>query len=543
MIGTVIEGRYVGAGVHKLPDRNVLYIQTEDGAKVALSKKNIISIDDVTAEYASYGKKVLMVMWTDFETSIIRLGMSSGAPDAETSPAQRPQTQDYREQQPQKAGPGKKIAIILIAVLLVLAGIGAALIYFLQRPAEKTGTYSVSVNGVTMEGIFSGTWAKGKPNGAGSFTYSDGDVSASYSGQWINGVLQGSGTMEYEGYEIVVCGETYTGTYEGEAIDGVPSGTGTFTSGTGQTAFCYSGQWQDGEVFGEGHLEAQMLTVEYMGVTYTGKYVGDMLDGLPCGEGDFSAKTDEQMLVYSGKWQDGKITGPGDLETNHYTMKRSDGKSRTGTYSGGVHNGIASGEGTFTARNDANELYIYTGEWKDGLWNGQGSQIFPEEESYKYVGTFVDGEFTPTVAEFFRFFGNLPEHEYSISDRAWHILRVYPAMFKTNSPNNYPVQIDNYFQYSAYAKNPEKYGHKLIRVPNLRVVQIFENSYFGYDCTFLIAEDGNRNVYYTYILGHWDNVYEDSRITLTALPMDYFTYPNVSGTAIWAIVCAGVRLD
>ena len=44
MIGTVIEGRYVGASVNKLSDRNILYIQTEDGTKVTFSKNNTISI-------------------------------------------------------------------------------------------------------------------------------------------------------------------------------------------------------------------------------------------------------------------------------------------------------------------------------------------------------------------------------------------------------------------------------------------------------------------------------------------------------------------
>ena len=37
MIGKVIEGHYKGASVNKLPDKNVLFIQTEDGTKIALS--------------------------------------------------------------------------------------------------------------------------------------------------------------------------------------------------------------------------------------------------------------------------------------------------------------------------------------------------------------------------------------------------------------------------------------------------------------------------------------------------------------------------
>lgn len=75
MIGKVIEGHYKGASVNKLPDKNVLFIQTEDGTKVALTKNNTISIDDVTEQYPSAAKKTIMVLWDNFETSIIQLGI------------------------------------------------------------------------------------------------------------------------------------------------------------------------------------------------------------------------------------------------------------------------------------------------------------------------------------------------------------------------------------------------------------------------------------------------------------------------------------
>lgn len=71
MIGKVIEGRYAGASVNKLSGKNVLCIQSEDGTEVDLSKNNVISIDDVTDQYPSYGEKIMMILWNDFETSIV----------------------------------------------------------------------------------------------------------------------------------------------------------------------------------------------------------------------------------------------------------------------------------------------------------------------------------------------------------------------------------------------------------------------------------------------------------------------------------------
>ena len=74
----------------------------------------------------------------------------------------------------------------------------------------------------------------------------------------------------------------------------------------------------------------------------------------------------------------------------------------------------------------------------------------------------------------------------------------------------------------------------------LDVVQIIENDYWGADHTFCILEDSSYNVYYVNMYGFANNIYEGSRVTLTALPLDYFTYPNVAGEEVWAIACAGV---
>lgn len=76
MIGKVIEGRYVGASIDKLPDKNILFVQAEGGAKITISKSNTISVDDVTEQYPSGAKKTIMVLWNNFETSIIQLGIT-----------------------------------------------------------------------------------------------------------------------------------------------------------------------------------------------------------------------------------------------------------------------------------------------------------------------------------------------------------------------------------------------------------------------------------------------------------------------------------
>lgn len=79
MIGKVIDGLYTGANVNKLPNESVLYIETEDGNKIALSKKNVISIENVTEQHMSSGGKCLLVLWNDFETSVIQIGVKTAS--------------------------------------------------------------------------------------------------------------------------------------------------------------------------------------------------------------------------------------------------------------------------------------------------------------------------------------------------------------------------------------------------------------------------------------------------------------------------------
>lgn len=131
MIGKVIEGRYTGASVNKLPDKNFLFIETEDGERIALSKKNIVSITDVTDQYPSYGKKVMMVMWNDYEMSIYQIGYSE-EPRVQVNEI----TQSGEIQETSKRRVSKKKHISFGGVLAMVAAILVLTIvcFFLLKP-------------------------------------------------------------------------------------------------------------------------------------------------------------------------------------------------------------------------------------------------------------------------------------------------------------------------------------------------------------------------------------------------------------------------
>lgn len=119
MIGKVIEGRYEGASVNKFPDRNVLFVETEDGSRIALSKSNAISVDDVTDQYPSFGTKVMMVMWNDFETSIFLIGVpkEEQKQTVRNKPAETPKSK-------KKTSKGKTWIILLFVAVVLIAVCG-----------------------------------------------------------------------------------------------------------------------------------------------------------------------------------------------------------------------------------------------------------------------------------------------------------------------------------------------------------------------------------------------------------------------------------
>lgn len=133
MIGKVIEGRYAGANICKLPDKNVLYIETDDGERIALSKKNVVSITDATDQYPSYGIKVMMVMWNDYETSIYQIGHSV-KPEVQVNEKTQPaKLQSFAERPVRKKKRTSLIAVLALVCVLVALAIAC---YFLLQPSS-----------------------------------------------------------------------------------------------------------------------------------------------------------------------------------------------------------------------------------------------------------------------------------------------------------------------------------------------------------------------------------------------------------------------
>lgn len=288
-------------------------------------------------------------------------------------------------------------------------------------------------------------------------------------------------------------------------------------------------------------VEDYELQIEYNDIVYIGLYSGGLLGGVANGSGRFSSQDSESYLIYTGSWIDNVFSGSGYLETDNYIVRINDTEFRLGTYKGETEDGIASGVGAFSAIDGSGAAYTFTGEWANGLWNGKGKKVFEDPSIPALEGTFTDGAFTPTPYELFAFLGHTTGDGYIISEKAKTFLNDHAELFTNNSEQGLGAYVDTTFSHRVFAKNPEKFGDKLIRLAMLRVDQIFEHDIYN-DGSLIVTEmlstDSNMNVFYVYYIGEINGIYQGDKITMYALPLDYFTFETAERTSMWAIACA-----
>lgn len=70
---------------------------------------------------------------------------------------------------------------------------------------------------------------------------------------------------------------------------------------------------------------------------------------------------------------------------------------RTGTYIGEMQNGVPHGQGKFTAHNPEGESWTYEGEFKNGTFDGKGKTTWASGQIEQ--GTYVNGEVVPMTLE------------------------------------------------------------------------------------------------------------------------------------------------
>lgn len=283
----------------------------------------------------------------------------------------------------------------------------------------------------------------------------------------------------------------------------------------------------------------EQINVIFNGGTYTGTYDGDLQDGKPHGSGTFEGYYQKNKLTYTGEWINGEISGIGTVEADAYTLHFDDREGvydRVGSYVGDVVNGLPEGNGTFKTEVGASNPWKYTGEWKAGMFNGQGRQTWENESTVK-EGTFTNNEFTPTATDAFLYTAH--KKEFEITSKSKTALSAYSSYFTGRQKKSLPDEnlIDTDFDLKQYKKRPADYGDKLIYVSNAKVFQVLTWEIGNKTVEQILMETEDDDIYFGFYYGK-SNIIEDMEISAYVLPFDWDTYKNVSGDEVWAVFCA-----
>ena len=215
--------------------------------------------------------------------------------------------------------------------------------------------------------------------------------------------------------------------------------------------------------------------------------------------------------------------------------------TREGIYTGELSNGIPNGEGTFSSVNDSGVSWTYTGSFKNGKFDGQGETIWEESQEFQ-SGTYTDGLFTPTTCELFVSIASMFSIPYTISDKNQVFMENNTDIFPVNTETAQNklsdlIQVD--LTYPMMTKTLEGLEGQLYQCNIALAGQVFQSSMYGHTVTSIIAMDEDNNHYVILYDGALPDVYDNTYISFTALPVTSSGYSNVSGGTTNAIVMIG----
>ncbi|HHY25760.1 MAG TPA: hypothetical protein GX523_03220 [Desulfitobacterium dehalogenans] len=118
------------------------------------------------------------------------------------------------------------------------------------------------------------------------------------------------------------------------------------------------------------NVSGKKITITYGDETVSGTYTGLLESGKASGEGVFAATDNDKSWTYSGSFEKSKMVNKGTLTDFPMSVTFQE-KVYNGLYTGECVEGVASGKGVFTAA-DGEEKFIYDGNFDAGAMAGSG---------------------------------------------------------------------------------------------------------------------------------------------------------------------------
>ena len=229
-----------------------------------------------------------------------------------------------------------------------------------------------------------------------------------------------------------------------------------------------------------------------------------------------------------------------EIVANDWDFDESKIKSYTfeGTYTGKVRDGVPNGQGRFEPTSSEHTWY-YEGEFKNGLFNGQGGTYW--DSGYDQIGKYTDGAYTPHYAELLKHLGKHGNLPFTASTSSlMYILGksdFFPAT-TDESQQELAEAIDSTVSYPQMEKNISDVDEKIFSVSDAVVISISESVIFGEDLTIVHAMDDHYYSYMLYYKGRLPDIYKENHISFVGLPISMTSFSNVGGGTTKAVVVA-----
>lgn len=215
--------------------------------------------------------------------------------------------------------------------------------------------------------------------------------------------------------------------------------------------------------------------------------------------------------------------------------------TREGTYTGEMIDSLPNGQGSFSTISDTGAEWTYTGEFSDGKFDGTGKIVWSETGQIE-EGTYTDGVFTPNTYELFNNLAPRSFIPYSFSKENEAFVKNNLMLFPANSEEDIQsaaALINSDLTYSMMTKTLDGLEGQLYQCNYGQVLQILQSSWYGHTVTNIIVKDDNSNFYVILYDGALPDVYDNTVISFTGLPISYSSYENAGGGHTLAIVLLG----
>lgn len=216
---------------------------------------------------------------------------------------------------------------------------------------------------------------------------------------------------------------------------------------------------------------------------------------------------------------------------------------RQGKYTGTLIDGKPSGQGKFVTQNSAGEEWYYEGEFTDGTMTGQGG-CYWESSDYQEVGTYENGLFVPSKAEFFDnmirwYSSSMFNKTLELDDTTVEFLQEHENIFPAETEEDKTEAmnlVDSTIEYKHLSKSTNNYLDKLVYFKTQDLIQTEEFTMWGHTVTRMLTADQNYSNYHYIFYDGSIEVFDGDNITFVSLPVGNASFDNIGGGSTNVIV-------